>query len=425
MNQQFFDIPPVTPKNDVLSVSQLNRYVKTLLEGDDVLRSVSVRGEISNFSQPKSGHLYFSLKDGDGLIRCVMFRSRAQSVKFPLSDGLSVIARGYVTLYPKNGEYQLYVDALSRDGVGSLWLAYEALRAKLDGEGLFAPERKKPVPEYPKKIGIVTSPTGAAIRDMLRILGRRFPPAEVLIVPAAVQGAGAPSELAEGIRRLNARDDVDLIIIGRGGGSFEDLFAFNDETLARTIAASKIPVISAVGHETDFTICDFVSDLRAATPSAAAELAVPDRAKLLTDLSEIPGRLSRALLRETARRRERLVALTGRPIFKRPETLFRDRMQTVAALSDRAGIAVRSTFSEKREGFTALAATLTALNPLATLSRGYALAETPDGTPIGSVKGQKVGDPVTVVLSDGTLSTVIRSIEDKPQKPADRTGDRK
>ena len=266
MNQQFFDIPDATPKNDVLSVSQLNQYVKTLLEGDDVLQSVSVRGEISNFSQPKSGHLYFSLKDGDGLIRCVMFRSRAQFVKFPLQDGLSVVARGSVTLYPKNGEYQLYVSALSQDGVGSLYLAYEKLRAKLESEGLFDPERKKPLPEYPKKIGIVTSPTGAAIRDMLRILKRRFPPAEILIVPAAVQGAGAPAELAEGIRRLNLRDDIDLIIIGRGGGSFEDLFCFNDETLARTVAASRIPVISAVGHETDFTILDFVADLRAATP---------------------------------------------------------------------------------------------------------------------------------------------------------------
>ncbi|MBR5044674.1 MAG: exodeoxyribonuclease VII large subunit, partial [Clostridia bacterium] len=221
MNQETFDIPAPAVQNDgVLSVSQLNQYVKTLLEGDDVLQSVSVRGEISNFSQPKSGHLYFSLKDGDGLIRCVMFRSRAQTVKFPLSDGLSVVARGTVTLYPKNGEYQLYVSALSRDGVGSLFLAYEKLRAKLESEGLFDEERKKPLPQYPKKIGIVTSPTGAAIRDMLRILGRRFPATEVLIVPAAVQGADAPAELADGIRRLNRRDEIDLIIIGRGGGSF-------------------------------------------------------------------------------------------------------------------------------------------------------------------------------------------------------------
>ena len=422
MNQESFDIPVSAPQNDgVLSVSQLNRYVKTLLEGDDVLQSVSVRGEISNFSQPKSGHLYFSLKDGDGLIRCVMFRSRAQFVKFPLQDGLSVVARGAVTLYPKNGEYQLYVSALSRDGVGSLYLAYEKLRAKLESEGLFDEERKKPLPQYPKKIGIVTSPTGAAIRDMLRILKRRFPPAEILIVPAAVQGAGAPAELADGIRCLNLRDDIDVIIIGRGGGSFEDLFCFNDETLARTVAASKIPVISAVGHETDFTICDFVSDLRAATPSNAAELAVPDRAELLSALYALPTRLARALTRENERRRERLDSLVGRPIFLRPETLTRDRMRDVDALSDRAVSAVRAAYSSKREGFTALAATLTALNPLATLSRGYAIAETPEGRPVVSVGERTVGDPVEVVLPDGTLSTVVRAIS--PQ--THRTGDRK
>ena len=422
MNQESFDIPVAAPQNDgVLSVSQLNQYVKTLLEGDDVLQSVSVRGEISNLSQPKSGHLYFSLKDGDGLIRCVMFRSRAQSVKFPLSDGLSVVARGSVTLYPKNGEYQLYVSALSRDGVGSLFLAYEKLRAKLESEGLFAPERKKPLPPYPKKIGIVTSPTGAAIRDMLRILGRRFPATAVLIVPAAVQGADAPAELADGIRRLNRRDDIDLIIIGRGGGSFEDLFAFNDETLARTIAASKIPVISAVGHETDFTICDFVSDLRAATPSNAAELAVPDRAELLAALSVLPARLQKALLRENERRRERLTALTDRPVFTRPETLLRDRMREVDAMTDAASSAVKAAYAARRERFTALAATLTALNPLATLSRGYAIAETPEGRPVVSVSERAVGDPVEVVLPDGTLSTVVRSISPKPH----RTGDRK
>ena len=422
MNQETFDIPAPAVQNDgVLSVSQLNQYVKTLLEGDDVLQSVSVRGEISNFSQPKSGHLYFSLKDGDGLIRCVMFRSRAQTVKFPLSDGLSVVARGTVTLYPKNGEYQLYVSALSRDGVGSLFLAYEKLRAKLESEGLFDEERKKPLPQYPKKIGIVTSPTGAAIRDMLRILKRRFPPAEILIVPAAVQGAGAPAELADGIRRLNLRNDIDLIIIGRGGGSFEDLFCFNDETLARTVAASRIPVISAVGHETDFTICDFVADLRAATPSNAAELAVPDKSELLAALSALPKRLRQALARENERLRERLEALTGRPIFTRPETLTRDRMREVDALYEASSAAIRSLYAAKREGFTALAATLTALNPLATLSRGYAIAETPEGKPVVSVSERAVGEPLDVVLPDGTLSTVVRAIS--PQ--THRTGDRK
>ena len=411
MNQLTFDLPSgAQPKDGVLSVSQLNQYVKTLLDGDDLLSSVSVRGEISNLSRPKSGHLYFSLKDGDGLIRCVMFRSRAETLRFAPSDGTSVVARGSVTLYPKDGVYQLYVTALSRDGVGSLWLAFEALRTKLGAEGLFDPERKKPLPPFPKKIGIVTSPTGAAVRDMIRILGRRFPAAEILICPARVQGAEAPAELAEGVRRLDRRSDVDLIIIGRGGGSFEDLFAFNDETLARTIAAAETPVISAVGHETDFTISDFVSDLRAATPSAAAELAVPDRAELLASLSSVPARLVRILNRELSERRERLASLTGRPIFTRPDTVFRDRMNSVASLSERASAAVQTTYRMKRETFSSLGATLAALNPLATLSRGYALAETPEGTPIASVSERSVGDPVEILLADGTLSTVVREI---------------
>ena len=414
MNQETFDLTGTLPKNDgVLSVSQLNTYVKSLLDGDDVLSSVSVRGEISNLSLPRSGHVYFSLKDGEGLIRCVMFRSQAQRVAFPLSDGLSVVARGSVTLYPKDGVYQLYVSHLSRDGVGSLWLAYEALKNKLGGEGLFDPERKKPLPPFPKKIGIVTSPTGAAIRDMIRILGRRFPPANLLIVPAAVQGAGAAAELAAGIETLNRRDDVDLIIVGRGGGSFEDLFAFNDEKLARTVAASRVPVISAVGHETDFTICDFVADLRAATPSAAAELAVPDRAELLAALSDVPERLARVLRRENGRRRERLASLTGRPVLTRPETILRDRMQGVASLSERAAYAVRASCAAKREGFTALGATLAALNPLATLSRGYAVAENETGKTVSSVADVSVGERIGIVLSDGTLSTVVESKQEK------------
>ena len=413
MNQETFDFSGTVPKNDgVLSVSQLNTYVKTLLDGDDVLSSVSVRGEISNLSQPKSGHLYFSLKDGEGLIRCVMFRSRAATVSFPLSDGLSVVARGSVTLYPRDGVYQLYVSALSRDGVGSLWLAYEKLRAKLAGEGLFDPERKRPLPPYPKKIGIVTSPTGAAIRDMIRILGRRFPPAELLIVPAAVQGADAPAELSAGIETLNRRDDIDLIVVGRGGGSFEDLFCFNDERLARTIAASRIPVISAVGHETDFTICDFVADLRAATPSAAAELAVPDKNDLLASLSALPARLSRVLARDVGQKRERLAALIGRPVFTRPETLLRDRMQEVAGATDRAVVAVKTAAGKRREAFAALAATLSALNPLATLSRGYAVAQNAEGKTVASVRDAAVGDRIAIVLSDGTLSTVVDNVQE-------------
>ena len=414
MNEQLsFGIPLSRNHDQALSVSQLNQYVKTLLDRDDVLSSVSVRGEISNLSAPKSGHYYFSLKDSEGLIRCVMFRSRAASLSFPLANGLQVVARGSVTLYPRDGVYQLYVDAVSRDGVGALWLAYEELRRKLDSEGLFDPNRKKPIPRFPRRIGIITSPTGAAIRDMIRILGRRYPLAELLIYPARVQGIEAAGELAAGIEYFSRKDKIDVVIIGRGGGSFEDLFCFNDETLARTIAESSVPVISAVGHETDFTICDFVSDLRAPTPSAAAELAVPDREELLSRLQAVPVVAARRLTQKTAACREKLEALTGRPVIARPETLLREKTLTVGRLTDRAYSAFSNAFSERKKTFSSLGSKLAALNPLATLSRGYSVTETPDGRTVSSVCDRKIGDPIRVLLRDGSLSARVTSVDEK------------
>ena len=261
----------------VLTIGQLNAYVKSLLDGDDNLNHVYVSAEISNFTNHyRTGHFYFSLKDENAVIRAVMFRSSAQRLKFLPQDGMRVIVRGRVSLYEWDGQYQLYVDDLQPDGVGALNLAYEQLKEKLSKEGLFAPERKKTLPRYPMRVGVVTSPTGAAVRDIINVLSRRFPLAQIILQPVQVQGADAPGQIADAIRLFNEKKAADVLIVGRGGGSLEELWAFNEEEVARAVAASEIPVVSAVGHETDFTICDFAADLRAPTPSAAAELCVPD-----------------------------------------------------------------------------------------------------------------------------------------------------
>ena len=278
-----------------VSVSALNGYIKQMMERDDFLSGVAIRGEISNFKRNISGHLYFSLKDDGAAVSAVMFRGAASKLTFLPSDGMQVTIYGRVSVYEKTGQYQIYAETMVSDGIGELARAYEAMKRRLEAEGLFAEARKKPLPKLPKRIGIITSPTGAAIRDMLNVTGRRYPLADILIFPAAVQGADAPWQLTSGIGYFNAEKNVDVIIIGRGGGSIEDLWAFNDEGLVRAVAASEIPVISAVGHETDFTLCDFAADRRAPTPSAAAELAVPDRATLCNYLSSREDRITRRI----------------------------------------------------------------------------------------------------------------------------------
>lgn len=400
-------------QQQVLSVGQLNEYIKMQMDNDPLLSGVLIRGEISNFTNHyKTGHFYFSLKDDNALVRAVMFRSYAQHVHFMPENGMKVIVHGRVSLFPRDGQYQIYVDELVPDGVGALYLAYEQLRLKLEGEGLFDPARKRPLPPYPTRIGIVTSPTGAAVRDMIQILGRRFPTAEIILYPALVQGAGAPESLVRGLLAFYNNISVDLIIIGRGGGSAEDLWAFNDEALARTVAASPVPVISAVGHETDVTICDFVADLRAPTPSAAAELAVPDALELKQGLNGAGERLSLALSQSLSNARMRLSTLSGAAVLRSPSRYLEDRTMTLAFLSQRLDRAAISAAEHARTELGALTAKLGALNPLNVLARGYAAVFDDDGKPVTRAEGLSAGQNLSIRFADRTADAVIKGVRE-------------
>ena len=397
----------------LLSVGQLNEYVKGMLESNDLLSDVWVRGEISNFTNHyKTGHYYFSLKDAQGAIGAVMFRSYALRLPFVPQNGMKVLLHGRVSLYVPGGQYQITADSMQPDGVGALYLAFEQLKAKLQAEGLFDQARKKPLPRIPSRIGIITSPTGAAIHDMINILGRRFPSAEILLYPALVQGAGAPASLIAGMQYFNQTDLVDLIIIGRGGGSMEDLWAFNDEQLARTVAASRLPVISAVGHESDFTVCDFVADRRAPTPSAAAELAVPDAAELYQALRNTEDRMRAALSLRVSQRRERVAQLAKSRVLTSPERFLDDCRQRVGDLALRLDRAAEHRLTCAKGDFARTAARLDALNPLAILTRGYAVVRAGE-TPVRSVEELCVGTPVRLTLADGEAMAEITEIQQR------------
>lgn len=389
-------------RDSAVTVTALNEYINMLMQADPILTNVKVRGELSNFKRHPSGHLYFSLKDEGGVLRCVMFRSAAAKMKLTPTDGMKLIARGYVQVYSGTGQYQLYVQALESDGIGDLYRAFEQLKAKLAKEGLFDEARKRPLPAYPAKIGIVTSPTGAAIQDMLNILGRRFPYAEVILYPALVQGSDAPADLIRGIRYFRA-NPPDLIIIGRGGGSIEDLWSFNDEGLAREIAACEVPVISAVGHETDFTICDFTADLRAPTPSAAAELAVPDTQDVLRGLSALLSRAAKTLAAKTAYARLRLTRLTESQVMRSPERALSPYLMQLAQLEERLGSAGRQALTARRHTLSLLAGKLQALSPLAVLDRGYAIPTTESGECIRSTDDVVKEQLLHFRLRDGVI----------------------
>ncbi|MBQ4290583.1 MAG: exodeoxyribonuclease VII large subunit [Clostridia bacterium] len=436
------------PKNErfVFTVEEVNRYVKTVLDGDPILSSLWMRGEISNLSSPGvSGHLYFSVKDESGLIRAVMFRSSAVRMKFLPQNGMRVILHGRISVYPQSGQYQFYADAMEPDGAGALALAFEQLKRKLEAEGLFDPARKKEIPEYPRTVGIVTSPTGAAVQDMVRILTRRYPAAKILIYPAQVQGDGAPAQLAEGVRYFNATRSADVILIGRGGGSAEDLWAFNDEGLARTVAFSRIPVISAVGHETDFTICDFVADLRAATPSAAAELAVPDREELLQTVDSLEARLKGSIRGTLSAWRRQLEHLSKSRILSSPDAFLSERKRQLSERTERMVQSCRSRFREERKGllwketalraaldrsmlgkksgFAALTAKLETLNPLTVLTRGYAAVFTGRGNTVRSASELRPEDPVTLRFAEGSADARIVSVRPEEKRtPAENNG---
>ncbi|MBQ4324971.1 MAG: exodeoxyribonuclease VII large subunit [Clostridia bacterium] len=392
-----------------IGVGALNQYIHDLMQQDEILSDIRVCGEVSNFKRHPSGHLYFSLKDEGGVIRCVMFRSAAQKLKFAPADGMKLFARGSVGVYSATGQYQLYVSQMDSDGLGSLHIAFEALKKKLAEEGLFDEARKKKIPLFPRKIGLVTSPSGAAVQDMLNILGRRFPLAEVVLYPSLVQGVDAPASLVRGIRYFEA-NPPDVIIIGRGGGSIEDLWCFNDEGLAREIAACEIPVISAVGHETDFTICDFVADLRAPTPSAAAELAVPDVQDVSALLVTYLGRAKKALASRVGVARTRLNALKDAGILTNPVRMLTPHVLRLGQLEERLVGLGKERIASSQHALSVRAEKLSALNPLGVLHRGFAVVSDAAGAPVTTVAKVTVGERVSIQLKDGTLGASITSI---------------
>ncbi len=394
------------------SVSELNSYIKKLFDADKTLRGVTVKGEISNFKFHASGHLYFSLKDAEGQVRAVMFKSAASTLKFKPENGMRVTVRASVTVYPRDGLYQLYVNSMSPDGIGELYLAYEQLKEKLYREGLFDVIHKKQLPKYPMKIGVITSQSGAAVRDIINVISRRFPVARIYLYPSLVQGDGAEADLIHALEYFNASRLADVIIIGRGGGSIEDLWAFNGERLARKIFECEIPVISAVGHETDFTICDFVSDLRAPTPSAAAELAVPDIRELVLYLMSAEERAMRALTRISERKRERLDSISRSPMFTDPSRLTEQYKLKLSSFADDAKSAFSDYLKELRHLISVRAEKLGALSPLAVLSRGYAIAEH-NGKSIKSVNDVSCGSELSVRLFDGSVSAAVTAIKKK------------
>ena len=391
-----------------LTVAQLNEYLRMKLDSDPILAGVFVRGELSNCTVPRSGHFYFTLKDADAQLRGVMFRSRFSTVPFRPTDGMRVIVGGRVTVYSAGGQYQIYADELIPDGAGSLAMQFEQLKRKLSAEGLFDEARKKPLPAMPERVGVITSPTGAAVQDIRRILGRRFPCAEMILYPAQVQGEGAAEQLATGILFFNAYDLADVIVIGRGGGSTEDLWAFNDENLARTVADSRVPVISAVGHESDFTICDFVADRRAPTPSGAAEMAVPDRRELKKTLGHLAARMTRCEKERIEYERGILKRFAASRALARPEALLAPLCQRLDERSERLDRALLRVLERKRGDLAHACAALEARNPLTVLSRGYAVV-TKNGNPVTKTTDAEVGDRLQVRLSDGTLAVRVEA----------------
>ncbi len=392
-----------------LTVTQLNEYVKGLIDKDPILMNVYVKGEISNFTHHRTGHLYFTLKDETSKLSAVMFASAASKLKFTPENGLKVIAHGRISAFVRDGNYQIYVTSMEPDGIGSLALAFEQLKKKLAAEGLFDPAKKKPLPKIPTRVGIITSPTGAAVRDIINITSRRFPLAKLILYPAQVQGADAAPQLIAGMKYFNETGSVDVIIIGRGGGSLEDLWAFNDETLARTVAASRIPVISAVGHEIDFTICDFVADMRAPTPSAAAELAVPDTADLMRKVNNITTHMELLLSKRISVYSESVKRCENARVLQNPEFLLDDRKMRLVSDVTRLESAMRLIFADKREQFAGCAAKLDALNPLSVLLRGYSAVFREDGRLIKSTKDVEIGQRFTFRLTDGEVEGEVIS----------------
>ena len=400
---------------NVISVTQLNEYIRSRMDTDEMLAGVAVKGEISNYKMYPSGHHYFTLKDEGGALKCVMFKGNAVRLRFRPENGMKVIAMGRVTVFPRDGAYQLYCTAMAMDGIGDLYAAFEQLKAKLAAQGLFDPAHKKPIPKYPGTIGIVTSSAGAAVHDMLRILRKRYPLSKVLLLPVRVQGVEAPPEIAAAIQYANHFRLADLLIVGRGGGSIEDLWAFNDERVAYAIYESKIPVISAVGHEPDVTISDFVADLRAATPSNAAELAVPDQDALRQQLDSVSASMASLMTRQIRAARQHLNVLAKSPSLASPVGYLNQKRQNLTLLKNRLISAETRKLEVEKRRFVELTAKLDAMSPLKVLTRGYAMAQDDAGQVIRSVSQVSAGDRITVRLSDGSVDATVTDRKENAQ----------
>ena len=394
-------------EQQVLTVSELNGFIKDILENVPPVSNIMVRGELSNYKIYPSGHHYFTLKDGDSALKCVMFKGSAMKLRFRPENGMQAVATGRISVYPRDGVYQLYCSSLSADGVGDLYVAFEQLKEKLYREGLFDPAHKKPLPQYPRRIAIITSSAGAAVHDMIRILRSRYPLAKVLLLPVRVQGVEAPPEIVGAIRYANRHQLADVIITGRGGGSIEDLWAFNDERVARAIFASEIPVISAVGHEPDVTIADFVADKRASTPSNAAELAVPERRDLIKHLQSAEAAMTKSVLAGLEKASARLDNVRQKRVMQDPMATIDDRRLHLDNVQQRMGLTAQRKLSGQMQRFTRLAASLDALSPLKVLGRGFAMAQKEDGTVLRSAAQVCLGERIEVQLGEGTLGCTV------------------
>ena len=392
-----------------MTVAQLNSYIKNLFDRDKLLLTVSIRGEISNFKRHTTGHFYFTLKDSESQIKAVMFRSATQKLKFLPENGMKVILRGSVSVYAKDGSYQFYALNIEPDGIGALYLAYEQLKAKLEAEGLFDRFTKLPLPKYPSKIGVITSPTGAAVRDIINVIRRRFPPAKIYLYPSLVQGSGAEENLIEAVDFFDRSKLCDIVIIGRGGGSIEDLWAFNSEALARRIFSAQVPIISAVGHETDFTICDFVSDLRAPTPSAAAELSVPDIRELFITVDGYQTRLTSALISHVKLKKEKLKSIEQSKVLKNPLLYYENLKEQVEDLKESVINAYGRKLEVTKNKLAVIAEKTNALSPLNVLARGYSVVSINDKV-IKSADELKINDEIQIRLSDATVFASVEKI---------------
>lgn len=392
-----------------LSVSQVNEIIKNMLDNEPRFSSIMVCGELSNYKVYPSGHHYFTLKDAESSLKCVMFRSNSSRLRFRPESGMSVTAIGRISVYPRDGVYQLYVNHMIPQGEGDLQFAFEQLKEKLEKEGLFDDRHKKPLPVFPSKIALITSSAGAAVHDMMRILGERWPNTEILLVPVRVQGEEAPGEISHAIRYVNDHRLSDLIITGRGGGSAEDLWAFNDESVARAIYNSEIPVISAVGHEPDVTIADYVADVRASTPSNAAEIAVPDQEEMLHRIQVLSGRIALSMSNIIRKRKDRVRQLSERKVLQSPYEYLNNKSIQIDRITERLLYAMNRIVGDKKERYIRYAALLDAMSPLAVIGRGYLIAQKEDHI-IRSVKDTKIGEQIALRLIDGTLDCIVENI---------------